>query len=177
MIDMKKIITLLILTIISAAAFAQLDSGKDDSSYSSGIDSVKNNRFLIYPGFGVSLVRNEISPLFFINIGIKHRDRYEINLNTSSFFFFERSPDKNYKIYRNTFLNAEFLLNFSPLGINVKNWNGFGAGYLIETNGQYFRDATVQLYYKRKYRFLSIMPGFMLADNFKDIFPVITIRL
>lgn len=66
MTDMKKIIAFLILTFISAAAFAQLDSEKGDSRYSSGIDSVKNNRFLIYPGFGVSLVRNEIAPLFLL---------------------------------------------------------------------------------------------------------------
>src|SRR5688572_7135662 len=70
------------------------------SPESVGIDSVKRNRLLIYPGFGVSLVRNDIAPVFYINLGLNHHDRYEISVNTSSFFFFERNVDKNYSVYR-----------------------------------------------------------------------------
>ncbi len=142
-----------------------------------GIDSVKKNRLLIYPGFGVSLVRNDIAPVFYINVGLNHRDRYEINVNTSSFFFFERNVDKNYSVYRNTFLNAEFLLNFSIFDRKEKNYNGFGLGYLIESKGQYFREATMMVYYNKKFRYFSVMPGILLADDFKEVFPVISIRL
>ncbi len=144
---------------------------------SQGIDSIKNNRIKIYPGFGLSLVRNEFAPVFYINVGVNHKDRYEVNVNTASIFFFERDIDKNYAIYRNTFLNAEFLLNFSPLSKSIKNWNGLGAGYLIESKGQYFRDATFLVYYRRKFRFFSVMPGIIMADDFKDVFPYISIRL
>jgi len=161
----------------SANAFAQQDSVNTNEPSSVGIDSVKRNRLLLYPGFGVSLVRNDIAPVFYISLGLNHADRYEVNLNTASFFFFERDIDKNYNVYRNTFLNLEFLLNFSILNKKEKDFNGIGVGYLVESKGQYFREATVMAYYKRKFRYFSIMPGFILADELKDIFPVISIRL
>ncbi|MBL0342564.1 MAG: hypothetical protein IPP71_17690 [Bacteroidetes bacterium] len=176
---MKKLVFLFGFMLLFAIhfSFGQNDSAGIADKNSEGIDSVKRNKIKIYPGFGISLIRNELAPVFYINLGVNHRDRYEVNINTSSIFFFEREADKNYNIFRNTFLNAEFLLNFSLLNGSVKNWNGLGIGYLVESKGQYFRDATVFLYYKRKYRYLSIMPGIMLADDFKDVFPVISIRL
>lgn len=174
---MKKRILFCTLSFLLCTSLMCFGQEEIVDSPSQGIDSIKTNRFKIYPGFGVSLVRNEFAPVFYINVGVNHKDRYEVNVNTSSIFFFERELDKNYSIYRNTFLNAEFLLNFSPLSKSIKNWNGLGAGYLIESKGQYFRDATVFIYYKRKFRFFSVMPGIMLADDFKDVFPVISIRL
>jgi hypothetical protein len=142
-----------------------------------GIDSAKNNRLLLYPGFGLSLVRNDFAPVFYINLGLNHKDRYEVNVNTSSFFFFDRDINKNYKVYRNTFLNLEFLLNFSFLNKNVRDYNGLGVGYLVESKGQYFREATMIVYYKRKFKYFSVMPGLIFADDVKDVFPVISIRL
>ena len=176
---MKKLLFLpaLIILFSTYSGIAQEDSIVSEEKTSEGIDSVRKNKIKIYPGFGVSLIRNEIVPAFYINLGVNHKDRYEINVNTSSFFFFEREASKNYNIYRNTFLNAEFLLNFTPLSSSVKSWNGFGVGYLIESKGQYFRDATFNIYYKRKLRYISILPGIMLADDFKDVFPVISIKL
>src|SRR4051812_26300625 len=88
-----------ILVCLSGPIFAQKDTATT-APQSAGIDSVKKNKILIYPGFGVSLVRNELAPVFYINLGINHEDRYEVNINTSSFFFFERDIDKNYKVYR-----------------------------------------------------------------------------
>ena len=157
-------------------AFAQRDTSFA-APESVGIDSVKKNRILIYPGFGISLIRNEFTPDFFINLGLNHMDRYEVNVNTASFFFFERGTDKNYKVYRNTFLNAEFLLNFSILNKKDKNFNGLGVGYLIETKGQYFRNTTMMFYYKRRHGLFSVMPGIICTDDFKEVFPAITLRL
>jgi len=166
---MKRYIYLTALLIISAAALAQPEQ--------EGIDSVRNNRVVIYPGFGVGLIRNELAPAFHINLGFNHRNRYEANVNTSSYFFFEKGTDNNYNIHRNTFLNAEFLLNFSPLSRNLKNWNGLGIGYMIESRGNYFRDPTMLFYYKRKIGIISVTPGLIFDDSFKDVWPVISIRL
>ena len=168
--------TLILLLLVNESIFAQQDTISQVPE-SVGIDSVKKNRFLIYPGFGVSLIRNEFTPDFFINVGINHRERYEVNVNTASFFFFERGSDKNYKVYRNTFLNAEFLLNFSLLNKKDKNMNGLGVGYLIETKGQYFNNTTMIFYYKRRQGLFSVMPGIICTDDFKEVFPAITVRL
>jgi len=156
---------------------AQVDTLQSENPGSMGIDSVKKTRILVYPGFGVSLVRNDLAPVFFINLGFNHHDRYEVNVNTSSFFFFEKGNDNKYRIFRNTFLNAEFLLNFSVLNKKERDFNGLGVGYLVETNGQYFRETTMTVYYKRKFKYFSVMPGLIMADDFKEVFPVITIRL
>ena len=113
---MKKLLFIIFITIINlTTAFAQTDSLTVAVPASEGIDSVRKNRILVYPGFGLSLIRNEFAPSFFINVGFNHRERYEVNVNTASYFFFERDDNKNYEMFRNTFLNAEFLLNFSFL--------------------------------------------------------------
>ncbi len=172
---MKKIITILLLVILVSDLSAQVT----DSTYvpSVGIDSAKSNRFLIYPGFGVSLVRNELAPAFYINLGLNHLDRWEVNVNSASYFFFERGTDKKYKIYRNTFLNAEFLFNFSVFNKKESDFNGVGIGYLVESRGKYFNEPTFMIYYKRRFKVYSVMPGIVISDDFKDVFPVISIRL
>ena len=168
---------LLLMSLNNTYIFAQQDTTSNTAPVSSGIDSVKANRFLLYPGFGVGLIRNEIAPVFYICIGLNHRDRYEINVNTSSIFFFEREVDKSYSIYRNTFVNLEYLFNFSFFNKKERDFNGLGVGYLVESKGQYFKESTMTIYYKRKFKYFSVMPGFVLSDDFKEIFPVISIRL
>ena len=172
----NKIIIIPLLILLMVSTTLAQDS-PDEPHESAGIDSVRNNKAVIYPGFGVGLVRNELTPVFHINIGFNRKNRYEGNINTSSYFFFEKNTDSKYSIHRNTFLSAEFLLNFSPLSRSIKNWNGVGVGYLIEARGRYFSEPAMIIYYKRKYRFFSVMPGIVFDDNFKDVWPVISIRL
>ncbi len=173
---MKKIKVLIVsiccLLFVSAKAQDTLRAPE-----SVGIDSVKKYKVQIYPGFGVSLVRNDLAPVFYINLGLNYRDRYEMNVNTSSFFFFEKGIDNKYNIYRNTFLNAEFLLNFSMFNKKERDFNGLGVGYLIEDKGTYFTYATMMIYYKKKFKFFSVQPGIILENDFQDVFPVISIRL
>ncbi len=169
-----KIILIGIFCVMFASAKAQ-DTLRAPESV--GIDSLKKYKIQIYPGFGVSLVRNDLAPVFYINLGLNFRDRYEMNVNTSSFFFFDKGNDNKYNIYRNTFLNAEFLLNFSMFNKKERDFNGLGVGYLIEDRGTYFGEATVMIYYKKKFKFFSVQPGIILENDFKDVFPVISIRL
>lgn len=150
----------------------------DEQSAASDSASYKKHKLLLYPSFGAGLFRNSLAPTFLINAGIRKRNIYEVNINTNSIFFFERDDDRNFEIYRNTFLNAEFLLNFSFFNSGiVKNWNGIGFGYLVESKGQYFRETTFILYYRKKLRHFSITPGIIFSDDLKDAFPVISIRL
>jgi hypothetical protein len=140
-------------------------------------EKIRKYKPQLYPGFGGALVRNDLAPSFHIYLGFRYRDRYEANVNTSSMFFFEKGTDSRYLLHRNTFLNAEFVLNFNPLSKNMSNWNGVGVGYLIEARGRHFSETTVQIYYKRKFRFLTVMPAIVFDDNLKDVWPMITIRL
>lgn len=174
---MNKILIIWTILLFAASVNAQENGASQPAPAEEGIDSVRKNKALIYPGFGVGLVRNQLAPSFHINVGFVHRDRYEANINTNSYFFFEEGNDNKYNIYRNTFLNAEFLLNFSPLSKSLKSWNGVGIGYMIEARGKYFSEPAVVIYYKRKFRFFSVTPGIIFDDNFKDVWPVISIRL
>jgi hypothetical protein len=175
---MKKAILILGMFFYSLSVFAQFEvETPSPAVISEGIDSTKKKTtILVYPGFGVSLVRNDLAPVFYISVGFNHMERYEANINTSSFFLFERDIDKNFKVYRNTFLNAEMLVNFSPFNRTVRNWNGFGVGYLIESKGQYFRETTMMIYYKKRLKHFAIVPGILFADNFKELFPVISVK-
>ena len=143
---------------------------------SAGATEVRKDKFYISPGFGASLVRNELAPVFYISLGFIHKENYEINVNTSSLSFFEKSDGSDYNIYRNTFLNAEFLLNFSPLNTIIDNWNGIGFGYLIESKGQVFEETTFQVYYRKKLKFVSLTGGIVFDDNFANAFPTIGVR-
>jgi hypothetical protein len=145
-------------------------------SDSTGNISQKKNRVYLFPGFGASLVRNSFAPVFYISLGYKLRDTYEVNVNTSSYFFFEQSDGSAYNIYRNTFLNAEFLLNFSPFTSEIENWNGIGLGYLVEAKGQVFQETTFQVYYRKKLKFISLTGGIVFDDNFENAFPMIGVR-
>lgn len=136
------------------------------------------NKPRIFPGFGLALVRNTLAPSFHINVGFRHRNRYEANLNTASYFLFDRGADNRYQIHRNTFVNAEFQLNFNAFsGKSEGNWNGGGIGYLVESRGKFFTGTTMQLYYIRRLGPISVMPAVIFDDSFKDVWPMITIRL
>lgn len=142
------------------------------------IKPVRVNKPRIFPGFGLALVRNNLAPSFHINIGFRHRNRYEANLNSASYFLFDKGSDNRYRIYRNTFVNAEFQLNFNAFsGKSEGNWNGGGIGYLLESRGKFFTGTTMQLYYIRKLGPVSVMPAVIFDDSFKDVWPMITIRL
>ena len=172
------IIGVLNLFTFSVQAQSTAQSNEKASTVPTDTAKVKKYTLFLYPSFGAGLYRNDLAPTFLINIGLRKRNIYEINVNTNSIFFFERDDNRNYQMYRNTFLNGEFLLNLSFFNSGeVKNWNGIGLGYLVESKGQYFKEATIIVYYRKKLRHISFMPGIIFSDNLKDAFPVITIRL
>ena len=138
---------------------------------------IDHSHFSILASFGAGLIRNDFSPTVHINIGYKYREWYEITATTSSYFFFGTTDAGKHSIYRNTFAGLEFMLNFSPLSKEDPNWNGIGVTYLIEKRGAFFTEPAGMIYYKRKFRNFSIMPGLVLDDNLKDVWPQITIRL
>ncbi|MEY3343937.1 MAG: hypothetical protein RL090_1621 [Bacteroidota bacterium] len=141
------------------------------------VDTVSSKAIVFYPSFGAGLVRNELSPTFHLNIGYKHKERYQVSLTGSSYFFFDRNASGDHNVYRNTFAGLEFMLNFSPFSLDHPNWNGLGLLYLAEARGGYFSEPAGLIYYRRKFRYFSIMPGIVVDDNLEDVWPMITIKL
>lgn len=141
------------------------------------VDTVSSKAIVFYPSFGAGLVRNTMSPTFHLNIGYKHKERYQFSLVGSSYFFFDKNVAGDHNVYRNTFAGLEFMLNFSPFSLDHPNWNGIGLLYLAEARGGYFSEPSGLVYYRRKFRYFSIMPGIVIDDNLEDVWPMITIKL
>jgi hypothetical protein len=141
------------------------------------MDTVSSRSFVVYGSFGAGLIRNTLSPTVHLQIQYKHKELYSLGLQSTSFFFFNQNTDGDYNVLRNTFAGLEFMLNFSPLSKSDPNWNGIGLSYLVEANGQMFSEPAGMIYYRRKFKYFSLMPGLILDDRAKDVWPVITIRL
>jgi hypothetical protein len=174
---MKKQILFLTLALASFVNTVVAQESNQEMVLDTVSGNKGTNHFEFNLGFGAALVRNEIAPTFHINLGFRHKEFYQANINTSSIFFFSQGDNGKFFVYRNTFVNAEFMLNFNMLTKSVDNWNGAGVGYLIEARGQYFSEPAMQIYYKRKFRYFSVMPALIFDDRFKDVWPMITIRL
>ncbi len=169
----RVILILLAIICFGSQAFAQTNSSETDLQ----LDTVSSKSIVFYPSFGASVVRNTIAPTFHLGIGYKHKERYEITATGSSYFFFEPTADGKHNVYRNTFAGLEFMLNFSPFSKESPNWNGMGIHYLAEARGMYFSEPAGLIYYRRKFKYFSIMPGVVVDDNLKDVWPLITIKL
>lgn len=141
------------------------------------VDTVSSKAFVFHPTFGAALVRNTLSPTFHLTIGYKHKERYQFSVVGSSCFFFQKNDAGDYSVYRNTFAGLEFMLNFSPFSLDYPNWNGIGVTYLAEARGGYFSEPAGMIYYRRKFRYFSIMPGIVVDDHLEDVWPMITIKL
>ncbi len=141
----------------------------------------KTSTFQLDLGIGAGLIRNTASPSIEASFSHKHKNKWEIGINTITYFFFEQSikanNTKDFKAYINTFLNAEFLINglFNNENTNKKDWKGFGLGYLIDNNGGYFKGATAKLYFISRYKYFTIIPEIIFTDDFKSMFPGFTI--
>ena len=141
------------------------------------LDTISPHSFNIYGSFGAGLVRNTLAPTVHLQMQFKHKELYSFGVQSSSFFFFSQNTDGDYNVFRNTFAGLEFMLNFSPLSKSDDHWNGIGLSYLIEARGRVFSEPAGMIYYRRKFKNFSLMPGLILDDQAKDVWPVITIRL
>lgn len=141
------------------------------------LDTISPHNFNVFGSFGAGLVRNTLSPTIHLQMQYKHKELYALGLQSTSFFFFQQNLSGDYSVYRNTFAGLEFMLNFNPLSKDDSNWNGIGLSYLVEANGRIFSEPAGMVYYRRKFKYFSLMPGLMLDDQAEDVWPIITIRL
>lgn len=133
---------------------------------------------------GASLVRNTVAP--FAEIGIKRKwdwsdgvDHAFLAAYVTPMFFFEKHTDGTYHTYDNWFVTLEYgaRVDEEYLGVKVRG-GAFGGSYLINPNGSIFKNTTGKLYFSMHLREgITITPEIIFTDNFKSIFPGITLKV
>jgi hypothetical protein len=95
-----------------------------------------------------------------------------INLAISSYWFFEKPVNVQTQTFNNIFLEASFgnrINNKNATGVRLIDEFSFGAGYLIQQRGNYFKQNTTKLFlnFVPKNSFVSIKPELYLYDSYK----------
>lgn len=142
-------------------------------------DSTQNSENLeLTANIGAGLIRNILSPQFNIQLHYTTKKLWQIGINSTSYFLFKEDSSNDYKCYINTFINAEFIKQGTSLRDtkNSNNSGGLGIGYLLSSNGNYFKGNTFKIYYIIKQKNLEILPELIMTNNFKSFFPGVTIR-
>ena len=138
--------------------------------------SRKNDQIVLNVGPGIGFVRNQFIPKLaptaaFLSKGKEFSLTYDMN------YFFERSEKRNFKLYLNAFL--EF-------GLGIKIWQKatgeemiqkVTVGYLVQSSGDYFGKNTFKVSYTYPLlkRAIKMVPELYITNNFKSIFPGVSI--
>ena len=106
-----------------------------------------------------------------------------INLALTGTWFFEK-PNQfvSAQHFHNIFLEASIgnrFNNFKTNGFKNMNEASFGVGYLVRERGNYFGANTFKLYvsYVPKNSFVGFKPEVFFTNNFKTVYPGISLKL
>ena len=142
--------------------------------------------FGFQPNLGVGLLRDKIAPVAEIGLsytlpGTKGSDISSVlGLYISGYFGFEKDAAGKYSVTDNWFLNAElgdegdnqFTDYIKTTRLTV------GVGYLISQKGNYFQNTTMKLFMNLRIKNgITISPEIIATDNFKQVFPGITLKV
>ncbi len=132
---------------------------------------------MINGSIGAGLVRNTFAPM--AELGIELNERLHINpkkfsfmrLSAMPYFFFDKDLKNNIQVYDNWFANVE-------LGTQLKDKrNSIGVGYLFAGNGGYFQNTTMKAFISFPIgKQFTLCPEIIFTNNFKQIFPGVTLR-
>ncbi len=180
-------ITFILLTVVSLFSSSKVLSKesvkatenaktKNDSSKR---DSVRDFAIQVNLNYGAGIVRNYISPELGGSVSVQLKNKTIISAGVSSYYFFERNIDRTFKMYDNYFVNADLLFrsNKSIVKNNTAHWSGIEIGYLFKANGDYFSGSTFSIYQVEEFKYFKLKAGLIITDNFKTIFPGISILL
>lgn len=137
---------------------------------------------------GVGLIRNQLAPCADAGLQIvKSFRKYNLEgynyygIYVSPYFLFEKNSNGDYISNTNVFLNAQFggdgNSTLSLFGLKTTKWD-IGLGYLIKSKGNYFKNTTMKAYLNIKlFNSITLSPEIIATDNFKQIFPGITLKV
>lgn len=145
-----------------------------------------HHRFAFYGNIGTGTIRNTIAPNADAGItylkhvrGGLHTEYYFTSLYASAWFCFERNEKREYYTHDNWFVNIETGSTYDNeiLGVQVKSFS-VGGGWLAVQRGEYFSNTTVKLFAGvRLLNGLSLYPEVVATNNFKQIFPGISLKI
>ncbi|HYD21465.1 MAG TPA: hypothetical protein VEB40_08325, partial [Flavipsychrobacter sp.] len=169
------------------------DRGKDyiqvyrtiTDRYSPAFD-MNHDRVSLSGNIGAGLVRSKLAPL--AEIGLEYRDywvsgqpNYSIfGVYAAPYFLFDRSDGKIYT-HTNWFINAEigsfFERDNEIMGLKMKRLT-IGAGYLLNPDQIFFQTTTIKVFGNFQLgKGFTISPELISTNNFKNIFPGLTIKV
>jgi len=141
-------------------------------------------RISFNPQFGAGLVRNTLTPV--ADVGFQYnrywnnfKERNIYRLSGTGYYFFEKDESGNYRVHDNWFINA----TIGSISERVDpGWYGreasVGVGYLVSQKGNYFKNNAMRIFtHIMIVRGVSVVPEVIFNNNFKEIFPGITIKI
>ena len=138
------------------------------------------DQLVINGGVGAGLVKNTIAPMGEIGIEIDKRWRGNptggntfIRLSTTPYFFFGQNAQNH------TIVNDNWCVNLEAgyYGTNGKTRTSLGIGYLYAEKGDVFQKQTYKAFVDMLFGKVTVCPEFICNDNFKQIYPGITLKL
>ena len=114
-----------------------------------------------YGNIGAGLVRNTLTPN--ADLGISYINYYR----------------REYSVSDNWFINIESGSSYDDqmLGVKIRGFS-VGAGYLAVEKGNYFKGTTVKVFASvRLMSGIRICPELIATNNFKQVFPGITVKI
>jgi len=147
----------------------------------------RNDVLTVQANMGVGLIRNTFAPM--ADMGIEFRKYHRMyskdksytlgGVYASSYFFFDKKADGNYHTYDNWFVNGYIGSAYKQniMGVNTKSI-AIGAGYLFAQKGGYFKNTTMKIFFDMQLaNGVTISPELIGTDNFKQIFPGLTLKV
>ncbi len=137
------------------------------------------DQLVIDGGVGVGLVKNTLAPMGDIGIeiskhwrGLPTSGNSFLRLSTTPYFFFDKDAKNNTVVNDNWFVNLEF----GYYNAKGKNRFSMGAGYLYAERGNVFQKQTYKAFVNMQLGKITVSPEFICNDNFKQIYPGITLK-
>ena len=137
----------------------------------------KNDQLALTLGAGAGLIRNQLVPKLSPTIALK-RKRMEYSVTYDLNYFFERQENRQFKLYMNNFLDFGVGTKLFNRPENVDVYQKLTIGYLIYAKGDYFGKNTFKLSYSYPItnKAIRLMPELYITNNFKTIFPGISVN-
>lgn len=139
----------------------------------------RSDMLMLTGNVGAGVIRNVLAPygeagIQFSKIdrrliNFEHQQRYSLYAFVSCHYIFERGNDSKFYSKDNWFAN---------FAIGEGNGNMMGVGYRFAGKGNYFSGTTMKLFfdYKVTKKGVTISPELFFTNDFKQIFPGLTIK-
>ncbi len=163
----------------------------DKSKFSKNVKS--DIPFSLKFNLGGGLIRNKFSPVFEGGIVFipQKQDYYSlqwlpaaafISLTANRYYTFEQTiASTSSTTFNNTFLNLSLGNRFNTKlrsNLLLSEYEA-GIGYLVERGGSYYGKNTFKLFASivTKSKFIRLSPEIYVTDNFKEVFPGLSIKI